>query len=166
MAKRKATELEVIEMTQEAYDELVKELEFRKTDERNNIAKEISDARELGDLSENHAYTIAMEKKDINENRISDLEDLIMRVKIVKASSSNSVVTIGKPVVIVNTKTKTPKTVTLVGSEKTEAADPSEGKISIDSPIGSALHNAKLGDVFEVELPSGKVEYKVDKFVK
>ncbi|MCA9386606.1 transcription elongation factor GreA [Candidatus Dojkabacteria bacterium] len=164
MARKKAQkDEELIQMTQASYDELVKELEFRKTTERENIAKEISAARELGDLSENHAYTVAMEKKDINENRISDLESLIKNVQIVKTSSSTSLVTIGSKVQITNLKTKKSREVTLTGSEQTEAADPSEGKVSKDSPIGSAILNARKGDIVHVKLPIGTVEYKIDK---
>lgn len=150
-------------MTQAAYDELLKELEHRKTIERENIAKEISAARELGDLSENHAYTVAMEKKDMNENRITDLESLIKNVQIVKASSTTSIVTIGSKVVVTNLKNKKARTLILTGSEQTEAADPREGKISKDSPIGQAILNAKKGDIVHVELPVGKIEYRIDK---
>jgi transcription elongation factor GreA len=163
VAKKAIQTENVIDMTQDAYDELVKELETRKTSEREAIAKEISDARELGDLSENHAYTVAMEKKDMNENRISDLEELIKNVRIVKASSSKNLVTIGSTVEIINTNTKSKKKVTLVGSEQTEAADPSSGKISIDSPIGKAVFNAKVGDVVEANLPSGMVKFEIAK---
>ncbi len=161
--KKSQQEDEVIQMTQASYDELVKELEQRKTIEREEIAKEISAARELGDLSENHAYTVAMEKKDMNENRITDLESLIKNVQIVKASSSNSIVTIGSKVKITNLKNKQSKDIVLTGSEETEAADPREGKISIDSPIGQAILNSKKGDVVHVDLPVGQVEYKIDK---
>lgn len=162
---RKSTkqEEEIIQMTQQAYDELVKELEERKTTEREEIAKEIAEARELGDLSENQPYTVAMERKDMNENRISDLESLIKNVQIVKASSSTSMVTIGSTAVITNLKTKKDRTVILTGSEETEAADPREGKISKDSPIGRAILNAKKGDIVHVDLPVGQVEYKITK---
>lgn len=166
MARKKANnDQDVIQMTQAAYDELLKELEHRKTVERESIAKDISAARELGDLSENHAYTVAMEKKDMNENRISDLEDLIKNVQIVAQSSSKNLVTIGSTVEITNLKTKAKRKLTLTGSQETEAADPRENKISKDSPIGRALLNSKVGDVVHVELPMGQVEYKIEKLV-
>jgi transcription elongation factor GreA len=164
-AANKNADVAVIEMTQSAYDELVKELEERKTLERDKIAKAISDARELGDLSENHAYTVAMEQKEMNENRIEDLEELLKNVHIVSNNNSTKVVTIGKSVQITNLETKKSKTVTLVGSEQTEAADPTKGMISIDSPIGKAIQNASVGDKVVVVLPAGQVEYKIDKFV-
>ncbi len=162
MARQKNnTEKEKIEMTQERYKELLEELERRKTVDREIIAAEISDARELGDLSENHAYTIAMEKKEMNENRIKDLESLMKVVTIVKGSSSSTLVTIGSTVTILNLKNNSKKKVSLVGSEETEAADPLSGKISIDSPIGKALNNSKVGDIVDVVLPSGVIEFKV-----
>ena len=165
MAKKKTND-DIVEMTQETFEELSAELERRINEDRGAIAKEISDARELGDLSENHAYTVAMEKKDHNENRIKDLEDILLNVKIVKKASSNNVVTIGSKVQLTNKESKKSMTITLVGSEKTEAADPREKKISIDSPIGSAIHNSKVGEEVKVSLPSGEVLFKIDKILK
>ncbi|MBE0574215.1 hypothetical protein IH575_04920, partial [Candidatus Dojkabacteria bacterium] len=66
-----------ITMTQASFDELSKELAYRKDVLRLEIAEEIAAARELGDLSENHAYTVAMDKKEMNENRINELESIL-----------------------------------------------------------------------------------------
>lgn len=162
MSKNKIQD-DVIQMTQASYDELAQELEVRKTTQRAEIAAEITEARELGDLSENHAYTVAMEKKDQNENRISDLEELMKNVQIVADSTSNTIVTIGKTVELVNLANKQKRVVILVGSEETEAADPTSGKVSVDSPIGQAIYNAKVGEEVEVSLPMGAVKYKIDK---
>lgn len=160
----KAKETNMIKMTQEAYDELVKELEMRKTEEREKIAKAIADARELGDLSENHSYTIAMEDKDLNESRISDLEELIKNVQIVTSDDTpSSIVSIGSTVSIKNLATTQVKKVHIVGGQETEAADPEVGKISSDSPIGSAIMNRKVGDTVEVSLPAGITKYKIEK---
>jgi len=155
-----------IKMTQSAYDELVKELEYRTTTLRKEIADEIAAARDLGDLSENHAYAVAMEKKDLNENRIGELEDILKKAKIVEVNTSDNFVSVGETVEIVNLDSKQSKVVTLVGSEETKSANPMEGKISTDSPIGKAIYNARVGDVVEVVLPSKKVQYKIEKFVK
>jgi transcription elongation factor GreA len=160
------TKTMVMEMSQAAYDELVAELNHRKTVERDLIAKEIAEARALGDLRENHAYTVAMERRENNENRINDLEDLIKHTIIVKDSASSKVVTIGRSVEIKNIDTNKSKVVSLVGSEQAEAADPREGKISIDSPIGVALNKAKIGDKVSINTPTGDVEYLIVKFVK
>lgn len=153
-----------IEMTQDAFDELSKELQYRKDILREEIAKEIAEARELGDLSENHAYSVAMEKKEQNENRITELEDMLKKANVVTSSAGN-VVRVGKTVEIENLERKEKRIVTLVGSEETQSAEPNEGKISVDSPIGKAILNAKVGDEVEVHLPSKVVKYKIIKFI-
>ena len=86
--KTKNTNESNLKMTQSSYDELVVELENRKEVLRKDIADEISAARELGDLSENHAYTVAMEKKEMNENRILEIEDILAVVEIVNENTS------------------------------------------------------------------------------
>lgn len=168
MAKKSVskTEENVIEMTKQSHAELVQELENRKTEVREKIAQDIADARELGDLSENYAYSAAMEQRELNENRIDDLEELLKNVHIVeKAGGSSKIVTIGKSVQITSKKNNKSREVTLAGSQETEAADPTKGLVSIDSPIGKAIHNASIGDTVEVELPIGIVEYTIDKFI-
>ena len=169
MAKTKksnAKEESVLKMTQSSYDELVKELNQRKEVIRKEIADEIASARELGDLSENHAYTVAMEKKEMNENKILEIEDILAVVKIVKESTSDDIVNVGDTVEIMNIDSKEKRIVTLVGSEETKAANPAEGKISVDSPIGKAIYNASLGDTVEVKLPLSKTLYKIVKYAK
>lgn len=160
MAKKKEDK-QIIELTQESFDELNTELESRKGTLRDEIAEEISEARALGDLSENHAYTVAMEKRERNENRISELEILLKNVEIVSNKSSNKVVSIGKKVKITNLSNNKDREVILSGTEETEAADPREGKLSVDSPLGQALYNAKIGETVTVETPVGETKYKI-----
>lgn len=159
-----------ITMTQASFDELTKELNYRKEDLRTEIAEEIAAARDLGDLSENHAYTVAMEKKEMNENRINELESILALVFIVEENSktsSDNFVNVGESVELENVESKQKRIITLVGSEESRAANPTEGKISTDSPIGKAVFNSKIGDLVEVNLPNGKViQYKINKFVK
>ncbi len=154
-----------LEITKEAYDSLVEELEYRKSELRDSIAKEIAEARDLGDLSENHAYAVAMEKKELNENRIAELEEMIKISKVITKISSNNLVSLGKKVEIENIENSSIRIVTLVGSEETKSAEPGEGKISVDSPIGKAIHNAKLGDIVDVILPEKTIQFKILKFV-
>lgn len=162
---RKAKDENVIELTQEMFDQLQEELERRKTKDREEIADEITTARELGDLRENQAYTFAMEKKDRNEDRIKELESMLKVAQITKSPKNSKVVRIGTTVEITNLEKKKSKTVTLVGSEETNSSDPSAGKISTDSPIGKAIYNSKIGDEVEVLLPSRTVKYTIDKIV-
>jgi transcription elongation factor GreA len=154
-----------IEMTQESFDELQRELEHRTTVLRKEIATEIAKARDLGDLSENFPYQAAMEKKELNENRIADLKNMIRKAKIIQASSNKQVVRMGSTVEIENLSNGNKRIITLVGSEETLSAAPEEGKISIDSPVGQALNNAKIGDVVTVKLPARDVQYKILRFV-
>ncbi|MDQ6984733.1 MAG: transcription elongation factor GreA [Candidatus Dojkabacteria bacterium] len=166
MAKEMQSDNETIELTQEAHDELSAELEERKTVTRPKIAEEIKEARELGDLSENHAYTTAMERKDLNEDRITDLERMLKNTKVVTTSASTKVVMIGHSIEIENTANNRKKVVRLVGGEETLSADSREGKISTDSPIGRAIFKSKIGDVVKVDLGEREIEYKIVKFVK
>lgn len=159
--KTKNTNESNLKMTQSSYDELVVELENRKEVLRKDIADEISAARELGDLSENHAYTVAMEKKEMNENRILEIEDILAVVEIVNENTSNNIVEVGDSVVILNLDSDEKRTVTLVGSEETKAANPLEGKISVDSPIGKAIYNAQIGETVDVTLPLKTIQFKI-----
>ncbi len=162
--KKKSTtqEIDVLMVTQEGYDEMVAELENRNGALRDQIAKEINEARNLGDLSENQAYSEAMERKNMNEGRIEELEQLITSAQIIQKTDSNTI-GVGSKVEIEQIKTKRGRTVTLVGRGKSQEADPREGKISIDSPLGHALNGSKKGDKVMVELPSGKAEYVIKK---
>jgi|SRR5690606_9365438 len=164
--KAKTNDQNALQMTQSAYDELVRELEHRKTTLRKEIADEISAARELGDLSENHAYTVAMEKKEMNENRILEIEDILAIVEIVNESVEDDTVNVGDTVEILNVESNEKRIVTLVGSEETKAANPLEGKISVDSPIGKALHNAKIGESVDIVLPMKTTTYKILGYAK
>lgn len=169
MAKTKKTTVapeNAIKMTQEAYDELVKELDYRQNTLRKQIADEIAAARDLGDLSENHPYTAAMEKKELNENRIMEIEDVTIKAVIAEENTSDHFVNVGEQVEIENVESKQKRTVLIVGSEETRSANPLDGKISSDSPIGKAILNAKIGDVVEVVLPAKTINYKILRFVR
>lgn len=155
-----------IKMTQDAYNELVKELDYRQNVLRKEIADEIAAARDLGDLSENHAYTVAMEKKELNENRIMEIEDVIIKAVIADENTSDHFVSVGEQVEIENIENKSKRVVLIVGSEETRSANPLDGKISSDSPIGKAIINAKIGETVDVVLPSKTVQYKILRFVR
>jgi len=102
----------------------------------------------------------------MNENRILEIEDILAIAVIAKENRSDNQVSIGEKVEIQNLENKEKRTVVLVGTEETKAANPLEGKISIDSPIGKALYNAKVGDTVEIVLPNRKMQYKILKLVK
>lgn len=159
-SKNTAAEQDVLIVTQAGYDAMVQELDYRQNTLRVEIAAEISQARDLGDLSENQAYASAMEKKEMNDARIDELEYLISIAQITNASKQDDVVSIGHTVEIQKVGGEK-RTIELVGKAETGQASPSEGKISIDSPIGRAINMAKVGDVVDVKLPKGDVKYKI-----
>lgn len=166
MAKKKATktqEPEIMIVTQEGYDDMVRELTHRKEVLRPEIAKEISVARDLGDLSENQAYTDAMEKKEMNENRIDKLEYLLSIAQVGTTNANDDIVRIGTTVEIekVGAGAAGKRIITIVGKEETQEADSQAGKISVDSPVGKAVNAARIGDTVVVMLPQSEVKYKI-----
>lgn len=160
--KGKQIEQDVLMLTQSGYDELVQEVEYRSGELRDQIANEINEARNLGDLSENQAYSEAMEKKNMNEARIEELEQMVAKAQIIQREDKD-VIGIGSTVEIESTKTSKSRSITIVGKGASQEADPRQGKISIDSPLGSALSGNKKGAIVKVVLPSGEAEYKVKK---
>jgi transcription elongation factor GreA len=158
---KKVIDDQIITVTQEAYDEMVAELEELINVKRPEIADRLKDARSLGDLKENYDYTNAMEEKELNETRIAELEDRIKKAQVVKSIKTDNVVQIGEKIEILNCESNEKRIVVLVGSEETQAANPLEGKLSIDSPIGKAILNARIGDEVDVKLPGKTVKYKV-----
>lgn len=136
--------------------DLEKELDELKSN-RGDIAQRIADARSQGDLSENSEYTEALNQQDLLEGRIAEIEDILKNATIIKARTTSSVV-VGNTVEL-QTGTKKVE-YAIVGSVE---ADPLEGKISDESPIGKALIGKKVGDSVVIKTPSGEVTYKISK---
>jgi len=144
-----------IHISKEGLQKMKDELQYLKTDKRQEIANRIEKAKDLGDLSENADYTEAKESLAFNEGRILDLQDAIMRALVIENQTSDAV-TIGCRVkVSVNGKEKD---FNIVGSTE---ADPVKGLISNESPIGRALIGKKVGETAEVSAPSGLIRYTV-----
>jgi transcription elongation factor GreA len=142
MANNKNQE-EPLFITQERYTELEQELSERVANQK-VIALEIKEARDLGDLRENDPYTKAMRKKEINDARIDEISEILDKAEIIEVKATeNSLIEIGFKVVIQNLSTKAERTISLVGKSATGDADPQEGKVSIDSPIGAAVYKKK-----------------------
>ena len=139
------------------YDELKSELELLKTVKRKEIAQDLEFAKALGDLSENAEYHEAREAQATLEDRISQIEDVLVNAHIVEAHHSDKV-EIGSVVHIKTSISKTEKIYTIVGSEE---ADTLSGKISFKSPVGQALLGKKKGDKFKFSTPAGEAEYHV-----
>lgn len=145
---------EDVYLTKEGLDELKSELKKLVDDKRPAMAKRIKEAREMGDLSENAEYHAAKEEQAFVEGRIVELEDIIKNAKVQKG---------GKGEVAVGSKV----TVKIDGGEKTfylvggPEADPANGKISHESPLGLKLMGSKVGDKFDVEAPIGNLTYTI-----
>lgn len=148
-------------VTKETLEKMRIELTKLKTSGRAEIAKAIAEAREKGDLKENAEYDAAKEAQGMHEARIAELENIIINTRIVDATDIDiSKVSILTKVTITNTTTK--KTITYkIVSEK--EADLKEGKISVTSPIGKGLLGKKIGEIAEVQTPTGIVKFKIEK---
>lgn len=147
-------------LSQEKFDELVKELDHLKTVRRSEIAKNLEYARSLGDLSENAEYQEARELQAATEERIRKLEDLVKKAKIAPEGKKKDVVGFGSMVSIKKEGSDETHEYHIVGSEE---ADMRERKLSHVSPLGAALMGRKKGDVFTFETPNGKQTYTVQK---
>lgn len=144
-----------MEITQAGLDKLRHELDELKTKKRPAVIKRIKEARELGDLSENADYQDAREEQAFIEGRIKELESSIKDAHIIGAGPAGTV-SMGSTVEVVLNGDNF--TFEIVGPNE---ADPSQGTISNESPIGQALMGHKPGDMVSVNAPDGVIEYKI-----
>jgi len=145
--------------TETGLSELKNELNELKKIKRPALVERISKARDNGDLSENADYANAKEELDLIENRISEIEDVVSKAKVVKGDNGNSkTVKLGSKVLVKVGKVE--REFMIVGEFESE---PSKGKISQDSPIGEALLGRSKGEKVKVEVPAGTVVYEIKK---
>ena len=142
------------QITADGKQELEKELVELKS-QRGEIADKIATARGFGDLSENAEYDAAREEQGLLETRVAEIEEILQNATIITASDSSTVV-LGSTVELKNDE----KTVvyTVVGPVE---ADPLEGKISNESPIGQALMGKAVGDEVVISTPKGEITYAI-----
>lgn len=143
-------------LTKERHDELVEELAKLKSDGRKDVADRLKHAKELGDLSENSEYQEAREEQNRLEQRIAHLEHLLRTSAIIKKAGTVQVVGLGTKVKL--KKNRDIVSYTIVGSNE---AQPAEGLISNESPIGHSLIGKKIGDVLKVKTPKGEIVYEI-----
>lgn len=143
-------------LTQAGVDELKTELEAL-TAKRAEIADSIKTARELGDLAENAEYQSARAEQDRNETRISEVENILQSVEIIKKPRGAVKVQLGSVVKLKGQGGKA-KDFQVVG---TVEADPLNGKISDESPIGRALLGQKVGETVQIVTPTDTSSYKI-----
>lgn len=143
-------------VSQQGLEDLKKELDYRKNTVRGEIAQKIASAKELGDLSENFEYHEAKEQQGQNESRIMELENMIINAVIVHDKKGDSTISLGCS--FLAEKNGETKTFQMVGSSE---ANPMEGKISNESPIGQAFLGRSVGEIVEFSMPSGIIKYKI-----
>ncbi len=145
--------------TEEGLQNLKDELHELKTKGRADMAKQIAEARDKGDLSENAEYDAAKDAQGLMEMRIAELEGLVGNARVRKQEDVDlSKVSILSTVKIKNVKNGMEVKYTLVSEKE---ADLKAGKISYESPIGKGLLNKKVGEVAEVKAPAGVMEFEI-----
>ncbi len=148
-------------LTQAGYDKLKEELDYLVKVRRRNIAEEIGEARLKGDLKENAEYHAAKEEQASIEARIADLEYKLSRARIIERENiAKDKVYIGATTTLLDLDTEKKEVYVLVSKEE---ADYAQNKISIESPIGSALLGKKINEVVKIKVPAGELSYKVIK---
>ena len=148
-------------LSQEGIETVKKELQELKTKKRQEIAKRLQEAKDLGDLSENAEYFEAKEAQSFNESRIIELEKLLKNAVVIETPSEEIIIRVGSTIEVKSNNG--PETFNIVGSAE---AKPQEGKISNESPLGRAFLGRKIGDEIEVKTPGGITKYKIIKIEK
>ena len=146
-------------MTEEGLRKLKEELVQMESVQRPEISRQIAEARDKGDLSENAEYDAAKEAQGILEGKIAQLKSLISTARIIDESTiSTDEVQIMNKVTIKNLKTKKDMTYTLVSESE---ADLKSGKIAVNSPIAQGLLGKKVGDKADIQVPSGMMSFQI-----
>ncbi len=143
---------DLIVMTQKNYDDLVKELDYLVKIKRHEIIERIAEARSHGDLSENAEYDAAREEQRSNEGKIAELEYKIKNADIREEESDNSYVHLGSVVKVYDKEMGETSEYTITSVTEVDAM---AGKISVESPVGSALLKKKVGDKVKIKCPDG-----------
>lgn len=146
-------------LTEEGYKKLKNELNHLTTVERPSISRQLAEARDKGDLSENAEYDAAKEAQGLLEMRIAKLEDTIANSRVLdKSKMDSSKVQLLNRIKIKNKNNNAVMDYTIVSESE---ADLKGGKLSINTPIAKALLGKKKGEIVEVQVPSGKVSFEI-----
>ena len=146
-------------MTEEGYKKILEELNYLENVQRPTISKQIAEARDKGDLSENAEYDAAKEAQGMLEMKIAQMKDVIANSRIIDESKlSTDTVQLLNKVTIKNLKTNQTMTYTIVSESE---ANLKEQKLAISTPIAKGLIGKKVGDVIEVDVPSGKMSFEI-----
>ncbi len=151
---------DVTYVTKETFEKMRMELNELKTKGRAAIAHQIAEAREKGDLKENAEYDAAKEAQGIHEAQIAQLEETLVNTRVLdKRDLDLSRVSVLSTVKLTNLKTNKTVSYQLVSANE---ADLKAKKLSVSSPIGRGLLGKKKGEVTEIEVPAGKIQFRVE----
>lgn len=148
-------------MSSERLEALKEELNYLETVREKEVAELIKEARSFGDLSENSEYDEAKAEQGKLYSKIAEIKDLIENAEIVDNTDADlpkDSVTLGSIVQVVDLEENLEETYEVVGSQE---ANPREGRISDDSPLGKGLHGHRAGDVVTIEAPAGQLQFKI-----
>jgi transcription elongation factor GreA len=158
-----STEYRII-LTPEGYEKIDKELERLRTVERHKVADRIRDAKQFGEFTENAEYEEAKKEQAFIEGRIQELRHVLQNSQILQDDEiPTDSVGIGSMITVTETDTGDEWEFKMVGSFE---SDPDNDKISDESPIGEALFGKRVGDVVDVVIPDGQIQYRVDNIRK
>ena len=147
---------QVFNITEKGKQELEAELE-QLISSRKEISEEVAVARDFGDLKENSEYDAARKKQGLAESRIAEIENILQNAEIIKGGAKNQV-TLGNEVSLKNLENQKVVRYYVVGPVE---ANPFEGKISNESPIGQQLMGKKLGQEVEISTPKATIKYEI-----
>lgn len=145
-------------LTEEGLKKLQEKLEYLKGDRRQEVAARLKAAIALGDLSENSEYDDAKNEQAFLEGEILELEESIRNSKIIEASADNDTVSLGAQVVLKDVEFDETETYMIVGATE---ADPDNGKISNESPVGLAIMGQPVGSVVDVIVGENVIQYQI-----
>ncbi len=151
-------------LTREGFDKLEVELEEAKIVKRKEVAERIRQALDFGDISENSEYDQAKNEQAQLEERIAKIESILRNAKLIEDEEiSTDIVGIGSKVVVLDIEYNEEMEYTIVGSAE---ANPQNGRISNESPVGKALLGSKQGQVVDVSVPDGVLKYQIQKIAR
>ena len=147
-------------MSQERLEALKEELYILETVKAKEVAEQIKEARSFGDLSENSEYDEAKNEQGKLYSKIAEIKELIENAEIVDANEglSKDSVTLGSKITVRDLADDFEESYEIVGSQE---ANPMQGRISDDSPVGRALHGHKAGDIVSVNAPAGEIKLQI-----
>lgn len=149
----------IVYMTEEGYKKMMEEINYLESVKRPEISRQIAEARDKGDLSENAEYDAAKEAQGLLEMKISQLKDKVANARIIDDSKLNThTVQILNRVKIKNTKNNMMMEYTIVAESE---ANLKEGKIASNTPIAQGLLGKKIGDIVEIKVPSGTMTFEI-----